>query len=253
MKKLVDPVMAAYAKEIGAEKIYDQINASICLRRSRERRRGRQRPRRRSREHAPSRHAQIHRRLPPAPDLAPRRDRRDPRVPGDAADHLALHAPLSALHLDRGAVALPVHLDGDDRGDDRHPREDAFRGRRLAASSGRRRNARSASSRICSSSSSPSCSCTGACASCASAGTRPPSLPICRWCRSSPPGRSPGRPGSCSSARCSSIISRPDRAGARSRRRAGRGNPARAERRMTTKPPFLPAWRRSSCSARSSS
>jgi TRAP-type transport system periplasmic protein len=27
MKKLVDPVMASYAKEIGAEKIYDQINA----------------------------------------------------------------------------------------------------------------------------------------------------------------------------------------------------------------------------------
>ena len=27
MKKLVDPVMAAYAKEIGADKIYDQINA----------------------------------------------------------------------------------------------------------------------------------------------------------------------------------------------------------------------------------
>jgi len=27
MKKLVDPVMAAYAKEIGAEKLYDQINA----------------------------------------------------------------------------------------------------------------------------------------------------------------------------------------------------------------------------------
>jgi TRAP-type transport system periplasmic protein len=28
MKKLVDPVMAAYAKEIGADKIYEQINAS---------------------------------------------------------------------------------------------------------------------------------------------------------------------------------------------------------------------------------
>jgi TRAP-type C4-dicarboxylate transport system substrate-binding protein len=27
MKKLVDPIMAAYAKEIGADKIYDQINA----------------------------------------------------------------------------------------------------------------------------------------------------------------------------------------------------------------------------------
>jgi TRAP-type C4-dicarboxylate transport system substrate-binding protein len=27
MKKLVDPVMAAYAKEIGADKIYEQINA----------------------------------------------------------------------------------------------------------------------------------------------------------------------------------------------------------------------------------
>jgi hypothetical protein len=27
MKKLVDPVMAAYAKEIGADKIYDQLNA----------------------------------------------------------------------------------------------------------------------------------------------------------------------------------------------------------------------------------
>ena len=27
MKKLVDPVMAAYAKEIEAEKIYEQINA----------------------------------------------------------------------------------------------------------------------------------------------------------------------------------------------------------------------------------
>ena len=26
MKKLVDPVMAAYAKEIGADKIYEQIN-----------------------------------------------------------------------------------------------------------------------------------------------------------------------------------------------------------------------------------
>ena len=28
MKKLVDPVMAAYAKEIGADKIYEQINAT---------------------------------------------------------------------------------------------------------------------------------------------------------------------------------------------------------------------------------
>jgi hypothetical protein len=27
MKKLVDPVMAAYAKEIGADKIYAEINA----------------------------------------------------------------------------------------------------------------------------------------------------------------------------------------------------------------------------------
>ena len=27
MKKLADPVMAEYAKEIGAEKIYQQINA----------------------------------------------------------------------------------------------------------------------------------------------------------------------------------------------------------------------------------
>ena len=27
MKKLVDPVMAAYAKEIGAEEIFEQINA----------------------------------------------------------------------------------------------------------------------------------------------------------------------------------------------------------------------------------
>src|SRR5262249_46408594 len=27
MKKLVDPVMAAYAKEIGADKIFEQINA----------------------------------------------------------------------------------------------------------------------------------------------------------------------------------------------------------------------------------
>jgi hypothetical protein len=28
MKKLADPVMAAYAKEIGAEDIYSKINAS---------------------------------------------------------------------------------------------------------------------------------------------------------------------------------------------------------------------------------
>ena len=27
MKKLVDPVMAAYAKEIGADEIYEKINA----------------------------------------------------------------------------------------------------------------------------------------------------------------------------------------------------------------------------------
>jgi hypothetical protein len=27
MKRLVDPVMSAYAKEIGTDKIYDQINA----------------------------------------------------------------------------------------------------------------------------------------------------------------------------------------------------------------------------------
>ena len=29
MKKLADPVMAAYAKEIGAEDIYDKINVAL--------------------------------------------------------------------------------------------------------------------------------------------------------------------------------------------------------------------------------
>ena len=29
MKKLVDPVMAAYAKELGAEDIYAKINAAV--------------------------------------------------------------------------------------------------------------------------------------------------------------------------------------------------------------------------------
>src|SRR5215207_5337059 len=52
-----------------------------------------------------------------------------PRV---VADRVALHRAHSQLHLDRGDVALPVHLDGDARRDDRHPRRHALRGRYLA-------------------------------------------------------------------------------------------------------------------------
>src|SRR5262245_29528511 len=54
------------------------------------------------------------------------------RHPGLAAGHLALHRPHPELHLDRGDVALPVHLDGDARRHDRYPRRHALRSRCLA-------------------------------------------------------------------------------------------------------------------------
>src|SRR5262245_60585473 len=43
-----------------------------------------------------------------------------------ATDHLALHRPYPKLHLDGGAVAFPVHLDGDARRDDWHSRRYAL-------------------------------------------------------------------------------------------------------------------------------
>src|SRR5262249_18335409 len=119
MKKLVDPVMAAYAKEIGADAIYAQINA-IKWRQA----------------WPPA--------APPPADEGPDRllsssvDVADGRLGGGAghprvtADRLALHRPHPQLHLDRGDVALPVHLDGDAGRHDRHPRGRTLRGRCLA-------------------------------------------------------------------------------------------------------------------------
>src|SRR6476469_6097020 len=52
--------------------------------------------------------------------------------PGQPADLFTLHAAHPGLYLDRGDGALPLHLDGDDRRDDRRARGLALRGRRLA-------------------------------------------------------------------------------------------------------------------------
>src|SRR3989449_33232 len=68
----------------------------------------------------------------PHPHLADGGHRRHPHCSGDPADHFPLYPADSLVHLDRGAQPLPVHLDGDARRDDRHPRAHAFRGGRLA-------------------------------------------------------------------------------------------------------------------------
>src|SRR5215468_4611963 len=77
-------------------------------------------------------HEKADRRLLPTPDLADGCDRGDLGRPGLAADRLALYAVDSELHLDRGAVALSLHLDGHARRDGRHQGRHAFRGRHLA-------------------------------------------------------------------------------------------------------------------------
>src|SRR5262245_65955798 len=62
-------------------------------------------------------------------DVADGRLRGSSGHPGVAADHLALHRAYSQLHLDRGDLALPGHLDGDARRHGWHPRRTALRGR----------------------------------------------------------------------------------------------------------------------------
>src|SRR5262249_14707875 len=103
MKKLVDPVMAAYAKEIGADAIFNQINDIKELDLSG---RARARPPFRGVEFCA--HEKADRRLLPTPDLADGCDRGDVGRSGLAADRLALYAVDSELHLDRGAVALSL-------------------------------------------------------------------------------------------------------------------------------------------------
>ena len=78
MKKLVDPVMADYAKEIGADGIYaeDQRHQVSC---------------RRARREAPLSHDQSSTAGIAAAHLADGRHRGDPDRPGHAADRLALH------------------------------------------------------------------------------------------------------------------------------------------------------------------
>src|ERR1051325_4120633 len=74
----------------------------------------------------------FYRVVPSAADVADGGDGCDPDRPRDAADHLALHGADSLVDLDRGALPVPVHLDGDARRDDRDPRGYPFRSRRLA-------------------------------------------------------------------------------------------------------------------------
>src|SRR6516164_569392 len=77
-------------------------------------------------------HEKADRRLLPPPDLADGCDRRALGHSGLAPDRLAVYAVDPELHLDRGAVALSLHLDGHARRDGRHQGRHAFRGRHLA-------------------------------------------------------------------------------------------------------------------------
>ena len=144
MKKLADPVMEAYAKEIGAD---GDLRQDQCdqVKETRRPTKG------------------LRRRLTRAPPLFDVRlmnllrtvNRAYDRLlswllvfsvviidlPGQPADLLALHRADPALHLDRGDGALPVRLDDHDRRDDRRAREHALRGRRLAAPVAARRAA----------------------------------------------------------------------------------------------------------------
>jgi hypothetical protein len=128
MKKAVDPVMAEYAKEIGADAIYNKINSMYGATATR---RGLELPpvslsRRRGR------HAQVDRWLLPAARLAAGRYGRCSHRAGDDTDHRALYRADSALDLDRGNGAVPFHLDGHAGRNGRHPRRFAFRSRRVA-------------------------------------------------------------------------------------------------------------------------
>ncbi len=124
--------------------------------------------------------APVHRVVRRGALLAARDLGRDPDRAREPADLLALHRADPELHLDRGDGAVPLHLDDHDRGDARHPRGHALRGRPLAAD-GRARPGRAQSRRRASRCSSSRWSSSGrGSSSRASPGTGSPSSPSCR-------------------------------------------------------------------------
>ena len=147
MKKLVDPVMAEYAKEIGADGAPGEDQRASSSRTSSGPAGGtpagphvfcrEEHVRRNVRRAEPL--APLHRLVRLGALVAARRLGRDPDHSGQPADLLALHRADPVLHLDRGDGPFSLHLVDHDRRDARHSRGHALRRRHLAGARAARR------------------------------------------------------------------------------------------------------------------